>query len=85
MLQNIKTDESFFVDIWMVNLSGEHYAWRLEWVIQWELNRRIENSSGVWRISWTENDGLPGKDIILIYRSCTAITRGVLLQLGEFP
>ena len=36
-LQNIETNLSAGVDVWMVDLSCKANFWRFEWVVAWEL------------------------------------------------
>lgn len=47
VLQDIQTDASVRVDIWVVDLGGETDLWGLERVVCREMNRQEEDTIGV--------------------------------------
>ena len=53
LLENIETDESLRINIRMINLRCEDNAWRLEGIVDRELNCRLEDSTSIWRICWS--------------------------------
>lgn len=84
LLQNIKTDESRCVDIWMVNLRLEDNSGWLERIVDWELNVHLEDTSSIWGIVRAEEDPLPHEYVVLLDGSCTAVERRVIANICEF-
>ena len=84
LLQNIKTDETRCVDLWMVNLRGEDDARRLERIVDRKLDCHMEDAPAVGGICGSEHDALPVVHIIFIDRAGTTVRRGVLPKVGEF-
>lgn len=46
--QDVETDGSVGVDVWVVDAGGEVDLWRLEWVVGWEVDCQEEDTAGVW-------------------------------------
>jgi len=60
-LEDIQTDATIGVDVWMINLGLEVNLWRLEGVIWRKVDHNKENSSGIRAVSWTHYGCLPMK------------------------
>jgi len=48
LLQDVQTDGSIGVDVWVINSSGEVNLGWLEWVIGWEVDVQEVNTTGIW-------------------------------------
>ena len=70
-LENIKTDTSLTVNIWVVHLCLKLHFWRFKGIIRGKVNRHKEHASTVWTISGTHNSGLPVKQVISSWSSTT--------------
>ena len=55
VLQDIKTDTSELVNIWVVDLSSEENLWWNHWVVSWQVELELEHASLVWAVSWSRH------------------------------
>ena len=67
----------------MVDFRGEVELGRLEWVISWEMDVQEENTSGIRRIIWAHNGGLPVVWILLVDWTGGAVGWWVLTKADE--
>ena len=65
VLQNIQTQLSSSVHIWVELLTNEFYAWRLVWVLLFEVHHQTECSILKGSIRRPNNNCIPGEVISL--------------------
>ena len=79
VLEDIKADGTMGVDVWMVNSGGERDLWRLERIVDWEVDVEEEKTALVRRVFRASDGGLPVVQIRCINWSGGAGERWVLL------
>ena len=58
--QDINADGSvLIVDVWVIDYCCEVDLGWLERVVSWEVDAQEEASSGVWRVIWSHDGGVP--------------------------
>lgn len=53
VLEDIETDSSKFVNVWMVNLCSEKHLWWNHWVLIWKEEFTVKKTSLIRSISWS--------------------------------
>lgn len=71
IFQNVQTDWSVCVDIWVIDFCSEVNFWWSERIISWEVNVQKEDSSWIWTVIRANNSGLPMELVILDWTSWT--------------
>lgn len=55
VLEDIKTDSTKLIDIWMVDLSSEKNLWGNHWILIWKEEFTVEHTSLIWSLGWSSN------------------------------
>jgi hypothetical protein len=69
VLQDIEADSSELVDIWVVDLGSEQNLWWNHWVLFWQEELAVEDTSFVWGLSWTGNLDVEMSVVLFIWFS----------------
>ena len=69
VLQDIEADSSELVDIWVVNLGSEQNLWWNHWVLFWQEELAVEDTSLVWGLSWTSNLDVEMSVVLFVWLS----------------
>ena len=59
VLEDVQAYATMGVDVWMVDSGAEGDFWRLERVVDWEVDVQEEQTSRVWAVVWAGDGGLP--------------------------
>ena len=84
ILENIQANGPVGVDIWMVDSCGEVNLGWLEWVVSWEMNVQEEDTSGIRRIIWSHDGGLPVILVLFVNWSGGAVGWWIFTEIDEF-
>lgn len=84
LLQDIKADGSIGVDVWMVDSRGEVDLRWLERIVCREMDVQEVDTSGVWRVFWSHDGGLPVVLVLLVDWSGRAVGWWVLTKVDKF-
>ena len=83
VLQDVQADGAIGVDVWVVDSCGEVDLSWLEWVVSWEMDVQEINTSGIWRIIWAHDGGLPVVWVLLVDWTGGAVGWWVLTKVDE--
>lgn len=83
-LQDIEADGAVGVDIWVVDSRGEVDLSWLERIVGWEVDVQEVDSSGIWRVIWSHNGGLPMVLILLVNWSGRAVGWWIFTEIDKF-
>ena len=84
LLQDVQTDWTIGVDVWMVDPGCEVDLCGLEWVIGREMDIQEIDTSRIWRIFWTHNGSLPVILILLVNWTSRAVGGWIFSKINEF-
>ena len=82
-LENVQTDWTIWIDVWMVDSRCEVDLCWLEGIVSGEVDVEEEDSTRVWRIIWSHDGCLPMIRILLINWSSWAVCRWVLSKIDK--
>tara|TARA_B110001450_G_scaffold234800_1_gene239026 strand:+ start:545 stop:922 length:378 start_codon:yes stop_codon:yes gene_type:complete len=83
-LQDIEADGAVGVDIWVVDSRGEVDLSWLERIVGWEVDVQEVDSSGIWRVIWSHDGGLPMVLILLVNWSGRAVGWWIFTEIDKF-
>ena len=66
ILQDIQTDRTIRVDVWVVDSCGEINLRWLEWVVSWEMDVQEVDTTGIRGIIWSHDGCLPVILVLLV-------------------
>ena len=52
VLQDIKTDTSELVNVWMVDFGSEKDFWSDHGILIWQIELELEHSTFIWTVLW---------------------------------
>jgi len=81
--ENVETDWTIWVDVWMVDPGCERNLRRFEWVVSGEVNSEKEDPSLVGWLWGSHDSGLPVEQVIS-YWTCWALRWRVTTQVLKF-
>jgi len=55
VLEDIETDTSELVNVWMVNLGSEEHLWWDHWVVLWQVEFELEHATLIWAVGWARH------------------------------
>jgi len=81
--EDVETNATVGVDVWVINSSGKVHFWRFERVVCRKMNGEEENATRVWTITRSHDGCLPMKQIIS-YGSSAAARWRIPSEIGKF-
>ena len=84
LFQNVQTDGTIGVDVWVVDPGGEIKLSRLERIVCREVDVEEENSTSIGRIIWSHDGSLPVILVLLVDWSSGAVGGWIFSKVDEF-
>lgn len=69
VLQNIKANSTQLIDIWVIDLGSEEDLWWNHWVLIWQEELAIKETSLIWSLGWASDLDVEMSIIFLIWLS----------------
>ena len=84
ILEDIQTDGTIGVDVWVIDSCGEVNLGWLEWVVSWEMDVQEVNTTGIRRVIWSHDGCLPVILVLLVDWSGRAVGGWIFSKINEF-
>lgn len=68
-LEDIETDSSELIDIWVVDLGSEQHLWWHHWVLVWQEKFAVEDTTFVRGVGWACNLDVEMSEVVLTWFS----------------
>ena len=69
VLENVEADSSELVDVWVVDLGSEEDLWWNHWVLIWQEELAIKETSLIWSLGWASDLDVEMSIVFLIWLS----------------
>ena len=69
VLENVQANSAKLVDVWVVDLGSEEDLWWNHWVLIWQEELAIKETSLIWSLGWASDLDVEMSIIFLIWLS----------------